>query len=163
MSLTELKRPAFYAHFRDRHDLALRVAERITGEVFAMASHWLDGDQPLQDARSALEGIAAVYVEHGPVLRALTEAAASDAEVERSQRQLLGAFIDATAQHIRDEQAVGRVHAQLDADESARALVWLNERYLSEALGREPRADPSTVVDVLHRVWTATLYSPLSQ
>lgn len=36
MSRTGLKRPAFYVHFRDRHDLALRVVEVIGGEVAEM-------------------------------------------------------------------------------------------------------------------------------
>jgi hypothetical protein len=30
---------------------------------------------------------------------------------------------------------------------------------LREAFGRSPLADPSTVVDVIERIWTATLYS----
>jgi hypothetical protein len=123
----------------------------------------LEERELVQDIRSTLEGIAAVYVEHGPVLRAFGEAAVSDAQLERAYRELVRAFIHATARHIREDQAAGRIHAHIDADESARALIWLNERYLSEALGRQPHADPSTVIDVLHRIWTATLYSPLNR
>ena len=33
MSRTGLKRPAFYVHFRDRHDLTLRVVEDVAREV----------------------------------------------------------------------------------------------------------------------------------
>src|SRR3954451_21190096 len=78
MSRTGLKRPAFYAHFRDRHELALRVVQEIGAELFAMTDRWLQGDDPLTDARDTLEGLAAVYERHGPVLRALVEASGSD-------------------------------------------------------------------------------------
>lgn len=158
MTRTGLKRPAFYVHFRDRHDLALRVVEHIGRELFAMTDRWLQGDDPDRDARAALEGLAAVYLRHGPVLRALADASGADAQVELAYRGLVQQFIDATARHIRAEQARGRIGGLADVDETARALIWLDERYLSEALGRTPQADPAVVVEVLHRIWISTLY-----
>ena len=123
-----------------------------------MANRWLNGDQPIADVRYALEGVAAVYVEHGPVLRALAEAAGADAHVETTYRGLVQAFIDATARHIRQQQVAGRIPPNLDAHETARALIWLNERYLSEAFGTTPHSDVAIVVATLHHIWTATLY-----
>lgn len=157
MARTGLKRPAFYIHFRDRHELALRVVDRIRDELLIVADRWFEGYGSSADLRSALEGVAAVYVEHGPVLRALADASGSDATVEAAYRALVQRFVDATARRIRAEQAAGRV-AEIDPDETARALVWLNESYLREALGRAPIAEPSTVVDVLEHIWIATLY-----
>jgi AcrR family transcriptional regulator len=158
MARTGLKRTAFYVHFRDRHDLALRVVDRIRDELLAVADRWLQDGGTAADLRSALEGVAAVYGEHGPVLRALADASGSDATVEAAYRALVQRFIDATARRIRAEQDAGRVSAT-DPDETARALVWLNESYLREALGRAPIADRAMVVDVLERIWIATLYS----
>jgi TetR/AcrR family transcriptional regulator, ethionamide resistance regulator len=158
MARTGLKRPAFYVHFRDRHDLALRVVDRIREDLLAVAGRWLESGETAVDLRAALEGVAAVYVEHGPVLRALADAAGSDETVEAAYRTLVQGFIDATARRIRAEQAAGRA-ADIDPDETARALVWLNESYLREALGRTPIANPATVVDVIERIWTTTLYS----
>jgi TetR/AcrR family transcriptional regulator, ethionamide resistance regulator len=160
MARTGLKRPAFYVHFRDRHDLVLRVVDRLRGELLVVANRWFEGGETVADLRSALEGVAAVYVEHGPVLRALADASGSDPTVEHTYRTLVQGFIDATARRIRAEQATGRI-ADIDADETARALVWLNESYLTDALGRAPIADASTVVDVIERIWIATLYGPL--
>jgi AcrR family transcriptional regulator len=157
MARTGLKRPAFYVHFRDRHDLALRVVDRIRDELLAVANRWFEDGETASDLRSALEGVAAVYGEHGPVLRALADASGSDATVEAAYRALVQRFIDATARRIRAEQATGHI-AATDPDETARALVWLNESYLREALGRAPVADRATVVDVLERIWIATLY-----
>jgi AcrR family transcriptional regulator len=155
---TGLARPAFYIHFRDLNDLVLRVVEDIGGELFAMADRWLHGQDPPRDIRAALEGAAGVYRAHGPVLRALADAAPSDLRVEAAYRALAQSFIDATAEHISTEQATGGIAAGLDAGETARALVWLNERYMSEAFGRDPQDEPGKVVDVLHHIWVATLY-----
>jgi AcrR family transcriptional regulator len=157
MARTGLKRPAFYVHFRDRHELALRVVDRIREELLTVANRWFEGGETAAELRSALEGVAAVYVEHGPVLTALSDASGSDATVEAAYRALVQGFIAATARRIRAEQASGRA-ADVDPDETARALVWLMESYLRDALGRSPIADPSTVVDVIERIWTATLY-----
>src|SRR3954471_9405561 len=113
MRHTGLKRPAFYVHFRDREDLVLRITQLIGAELFEMTDRWLQGDQPDEDLRSALNGVAAVFVDHGPVLRALADAATSDAAVETVYRTLVQGFIDATARHIREEQAAGRTRADL--------------------------------------------------
>ncbi len=158
MARTALKRPAFYAHFRDRHELILRVVADIGERLFAMADRWLGGDDPEADIVAAIEGVAAVYQSDGPILRALAEAAAADERLEKAYRGLVEAFIEASAEHIRAEQAAGRTTLELDARETARALVWLNERYLAEAFGRLPQDDPVQVVAILSRIWLATLY-----
>jgi AcrR family transcriptional regulator len=155
---TGLKRPAFYVHFRDLHDLVLRVVEHIGGQLFEMADRWLHGEDPQRDVRAAITGVVTVYRTHGPVLRALADAAPTEARVEQAYRALIQSFIDATAEHIRAEQLAGRISAAIDAAETGRALVWLNERYLSEAFGRMPQDDPERVVDVLEHIWLAALY-----
>src|SRR6476620_6507963 len=62
MRAAGLTRPAFYAHFRDRGDLLLRVVAHIGVLLFEMADRWLKGTEPLSDIRAALDGVADVYV-----------------------------------------------------------------------------------------------------
>lgn len=159
MRRTGLKRPAFYVHFRDRYDLALRVVQDIGQELLDLANHWLKGNDLQNDSFAALEGIVQVYQKHGVALRALSDAAGADDRVEQIYRTLIQDFITATAIHIREEQEFGRISKPINVDETARALVWLEERYLSEAFGRTPQADPKVVVQVLHNIWNSTLYS----
>ncbi|OHV00005.1 TetR/AcrR family transcriptional regulator [Mycobacterium talmoniae] len=163
MSRTGLKRPAFYAHFRDRHDLALRVVDEMGGELREMVDRWLQGDDLVNDARAAFEGLADVYTRHGPVLSALSDAAGSDEKVEAAYQGMVQGFIDATAHQIRVDQARGRISEHIDTLETARALVWMDERYLTQALGRTPRADPARVVDVLYNIWMSALYGQVPQ
>jgi AcrR family transcriptional regulator len=160
MLRTGLQRPAFYAHFRDRNDLILRIVRHIGEQLFAMADRWLQGEDPERDVVAALEGVAEVYMANGCALRALADAAPADARVEEAYLGLVHAFIAATAGHIRAEQAAGRIARELDAHESARALVWLNERYLSDAFGGAVQDDPARAIAVLSHIWLATLYGP---
>jgi AcrR family transcriptional regulator len=158
MRRTDLSRPSFYVYFRDRHNLVLRVVEHLGSELFTMSDRWLrgSGEGPAL-ARDALEGIVAEFSEHGPVLRGLADAAADDPEVEQAYGALVQSFVDATARHIEEEIAAGRM-LPLDADETAKALVWMMERYLNLSLGREPRTPSRTVVDTLATIWTRVLY-----
>ena len=158
MRRTDLSRPSFYVYFRDRHDLVLRVVERIGGELFAMSDRWLaGGGDGRTAAREAIEGIVRVFAEHGPVLRALADAATDDPRVEEAYVSLLDGFIAATAEHIDEEIAAGNV-LPMDARESATALVWMMERYLQLSLGRPPLTAPETVADTLTTIWTRVLY-----
>jgi TetR/AcrR family transcriptional regulator, ethionamide resistance regulator len=159
MRRTDLSRPSFYVYFRDRHSLVLRVVEHLGSELFTMSDRWLKGsDEGPELARSALDGIVAVYVEHGPVMRALADAAVDDPGVETAYNALVQTFIDATARHIEEEIAAGRV-LKLSAYETATALVWMMERYLTLSLGREPFTPAQTVADTLATIWNRVLYA----
>ena len=158
MRRTGLSRPSFYVYFRDRYDLVVRVAEHIGGELFTMSDRWFKGSEPGPERiRSAVEGVVAVYQEHGPVIRALADAAADDPDVERIYGDLVEGFVAASAEHIEAEIAAGHV-APLDPRHAAEALVWMNERFLNTHLGREPKSPGEMVVDTLSVVWSRTLY-----
>lgn len=158
MRRTGLSRPSFYVYFRDRHHLVLRVVEHLGTELFSMSEQWYEGKgDGAELAREAIEGIVSVFVEHGPVLRALADAAADDPDVESAYSALVQSFIDVTARHIAREIEAGRI-LPLNPEETAKALIWMDERYLNLSLGREPLTPPDTVIDTLHTIWTRVLY-----
>lgn len=158
MRCTGLKRPAFYVHFRDKHDLVLRLVQNIAKELFEIANRWFDGNHPKEDLSRALVETVEVYSNHGRVLRAFVEASGGDERVDHMYRKIIQDFIVAAAQHIREEQATGQVKKDIDVDETAKALIWLEERYLSEAFGHESQANTEVVIRVLQNIWTSTLY-----
>ncbi len=158
MRRTDLSRPSFYVYFRDRHHLVLRVVEHLGSELLTMSDRWLRGTgEGPEIARHALEGIVSVFSEHGPVLRALADAAADDPGVEEAYGSLVQSFVDATARHIEQEITAGRV-LPLDARETAKALVWMMERYLILSFGHEPATPRETVTEALATIWTRVLY-----
>jgi AcrR family transcriptional regulator len=158
MRRTGLSRPSFYVYFRDRHDLVLKVVEHIGGELFAMSERWYKGmgDGPAL-VRDAIDGVVGVFAEHGPVLRALADAAADDPRVEAAYTALLQRFVDATARHIEAEVAAGRI-LPLDPVQTATALTWMMERYLQLSLGRGPVVPVEQIAAALTTIWSRVLY-----
>jgi TetR/AcrR family transcriptional regulator, ethionamide resistance regulator len=135
MRRTELSRPSFYVYFRDRHHLVLKVVERIQTEMMAVADTWFKGgrDGPAE-IRETLEQIAVAYREHGPVLQALSDAATDDERVQTVYEGMVDVYVHAVAEHIEREAAAGNA-LPLDAQETAKAVVWMIERYLLRELG----------------------------
>jgi AcrR family transcriptional regulator len=159
MRRTGLSRPSFYVYFRDRHDLVLKVVEHIGGELFSMSERWYEGtgDGPTL-VREAIDGVVGVFAEHGPVLRALSDAASDDPRVEAAYLELIQRFVDATARHIEEEVADGRI-LPLEPVPTATALTWMMERYLQLQIGRTPDAPVDRVADTLTTIWSRVLYA----
>jgi AcrR family transcriptional regulator len=157
MRRTGLSRPSFYVYFRDRHDLVLRLVQHLQTGFLVESKRWFEGEGP-DLARQAIRGVVQVYSDHAPVLRALADAAADDPDVELAYAQLVQTFIDFTAQHIERELESGRVRMQIDPHEVAKALIWMNERYLYLSFGAHPRTPDEKVVETIECVWIRTLY-----
>jgi AcrR family transcriptional regulator len=158
MRRTGLSRPSFYVYFKDRHELVLRLVQHLQDEILMVANRWYEslGGGP-QVLRDALDGVVNVYGDHGPVLRALSDAAVEDDDVEEAYERLVQNFVDVTGHHIEAEIEAGHM-APLDAGETAKALVWMTERYLYHSFGPARRVAVGRVTETLASVWTRTLY-----
>ena len=159
MRRTGLSRPSFYVYFKDRHELVLRVVDHLQSEMLGVANRWYEsiGGGP-QVLRKALEGVVTVYGEHSAVARALADAATDDPDVEAAYGSLIQGFVDVTAQHIEQELKAGNL-APLDAGETAKALVWMTERYLYHGFGPIRRVPPGRAIETLATLWTRSLYT----
>jgi len=161
MDRTSIGRSAFYVYFEDRYRLVAALLARLETDFLEAAASWLSDPSkpdPFPRLRQALEATVAVWAEHGPVLRAIAEAAAQDHDVEQAYRWgLLERFIVAIADRIETGRALGRI-GDLDARETATALILMNERYLADRFGKSPQIDSQQAVDTLYTIWSATLY-----
>jgi len=161
MSRTGLSRPSFYEYFRDRNQLIIKLAERLGAQNAAIADKWMKSERPIEDIRPATEEAVQLAVIHGHLMRALSDAAISDRQVEATYRQEMQAAIDKTAQRIRADAARGLVNLDgLDAKHLATALIHMNQAYLIETMGRRPQSDPKVVAETLIAIWTRVLLPP---
>jgi TetR/AcrR family transcriptional regulator, ethionamide resistance regulator len=167
MVRTGLSRPAFYAYFRDRYDLVTRLLEGIGSLLFALDWRWLSGGEGGDEAREvlidALQAGSQTFVEYGPVLRAIADAAGYDARVEQVYRYgLIERLIAAVGARISRDIEAGISPCTLDSEETARALVLMTERYLLDAFGRPERRpsrrESAAVFGTLEEIWVRTLY-----
>lgn len=167
MARTGLSRPAFYAYFDDRYELVTRLLEGIGGLLFALDRRWLVGDpgagraESARILREALVGGAETFGRYGPVLRAISDAASYDGRVEEVYTGgLIERLIVAVEARISRDVEAGITPAELDPGETARALVFMTERYLIDAYGTPRASNTDAVVRTLETVWIRTLYGP---
>jgi AcrR family transcriptional regulator len=158
MQRAGIGRTIFYRHFDDLADLMLSAGREAIEELYAAQVELASARSAHDEAaiRQAIEVPVGVYMRHGPILRAVSEAAASEELVTPGQEELRRRFDELVADALRAITAESGTRFG-DVDETARALNLLNERYLLDAFGREPRVDPETAARTLTEIWTATL------
>ena len=158
MERAGIGRTIFYRHFDDLADLLLSAGREAIEELYAAQVELASARSVHDEAaiRQAIEVPVGVYQRHGPILRAVAEAADSEELVAPGQEELRRRFDALVADALRAiSERSGTEFA--DVDETARALNLLNERYLLDAFGREPRVEPETAARTLTEIWTATL------
>jgi TetR/AcrR family transcriptional regulator, ethionamide resistance regulator len=160
MAATTQSRTAFYRHFTGRQDLLIRLLSDLNQELWEVSQGWFQGSgDPLVEAREALERLAGVYQDHGPVLLAMAEAAHHDDEVERVYVALVQGFADGVVARLERDAAAGRASVPYPAEVAA-ALVWMTERQLAVTFGRQETgpSERAAAVEALYTIWTRTLY-----
>lgn len=151
-----LGRTIFYRHFDDLADLLVRAGREAIDELYAAQRELGDARPDVDPAavRSAIETAVGVYERHGPILRAVAEAAAADEQLAADHDRMLRRFdafvVDALEQG-------GHLGPLADLGETARALNILNEQYLLDAFGRTPRVTREVAVQTLTEIWEAVV------
>jgi TetR/AcrR family transcriptional regulator, ethionamide resistance regulator len=150
-----ISRTAFYFYFRDKRDLLMRLAGDVTELLYAQADIWFSGDgDPEQEIREALTRIAALYREHGVLIRAIVEVSTYEEDIATFWRGLLQRFVDATARRIQEE-------APLDPDAAvatAFALTWMVERTFYQQLVQDEPLPTERVVSAIVGIYRGTVY-----
>ena len=158
MDRAGLERTIFYRHFENVGGLLLGAGREAIEELYdaqvALAETRV-GHGPAA-LREAIALPVAVYHRHGPLLRAVSEAVAADQLVSADREEIRRRFDELVAQSLREiGEETGRPLA--DVTETARALNLLNESYLLDAFGREPRVSVETAVQTLTEIWDALI------
>ncbi len=152
-------RTIFYRHFDDLADLLVRACREAINELYE-AQRALGQVRPDEDAdavRRALRSAVDVYAQHGPLLRAVAEAAAGDPQIAENYEAMRARFDDFLEQSLRGVADLSsRPHA--DVAQTARALNLMNEHYLLDAFGHDPRVSPETAVQTLTEIWESVIH-----
>jgi AcrR family transcriptional regulator len=154
-----ISRTAFYFYFRDKRELLLRLTEDVTDELYRQGDIWFSGDgEPAAELGRALGNIGALYREHGAVLRAIVQAAATDEEIAVSWHRIVDRFVDATSRRIEDLQRDGKAAVREDARATAFALCWMIERAFNQQLVLGEPFREQALVDALTGVFVRGVY-----
>jgi TetR/AcrR family transcriptional regulator, ethionamide resistance regulator len=152
-------RTIFYRHFDDLGDLLLRAGREAIEELYSAQQAF--GEARIGDGadvvRAAIEPAVAVYRRHGPLLRAIAEAGAGDDQIAGGQQAIRTRFNELVEHALRFMPHVA-AHPPTDIAETARALNLMNESYLLDAFGREPRVSAETALQTLTEIWFALIH-----
>jgi AcrR family transcriptional regulator len=153
MDRAGLERTIFYRHFANVGALLLSVGREALDELYEAQVQLVAGGASDADAvRAALALPVRVYRRHGPLLRAVSEAIASGQLVAIDGEAIRRRFDALVATALRDAGA-----EIADPEETARALNLLNESYLLDAFGREPRVSAEAATETLTEIWSPLL------
>ncbi len=149
-----ISRTAFYFYFRDKRDLLIRLTTDANRQLMTAAETWWSGSAEI---RSALESVAALYREHGALLRVVVEVSTYDEAIAAFWRELVGRFITATEQRIEAGQATGEALPG-PAHATAFGLVWMTERVFHQHTVQDRPVPEDELVDALSAIWTRSVY-----
>jgi AcrR family transcriptional regulator len=153
-----ISRTAFYFYFRDKRELLMRLTEDVNELLYQQADIWFSGaGEPEPEMREALTNIAALYAEHGVLLRAIIEVSTYDDEVAQFWRGMLGRFVDASRRRIETEREAGRSVAR-HPNATAFALCWMTERTMYQHLVQGEPMAREEMVDALVGIWLRSVY-----
>ena len=158
MERAGIGRTLFYRHFDDLGDLLMKSSQEAMEALYASELEIgaaADRSGP-ELVTSAIGPAVAVYRRHGPLLRALAEAAAGDERIATAQEAVRHRFDELVA------DVIGRLPHFADRDaedvaETARALNLLNTAYLQDAFGGEPRVSEEMAIRTLSAIWLAAI------
>ncbi len=160
MGDTTLSRPAFYQYLKDLHELIESLLIEVEAVMHQTAHPWISGEgEPIAAMRESQVGVIQTCVDHGPIFRAVAEAAPLDERLERTWSAFTGAWDDAVEARIKAQQREGLISKSLHARRIANALNAHDTALLSAEFGRRPQGNPKAVLETMHHIWVATLYS----
>jgi len=154
MAGTQLARTAFYRHFDDVTELIQQLQLEVGAELYTIAKKW--NESPPEEFAAAthqgLTEIAHFFQQHGPLVQAVSDAATTDENVEASYNQMLEAYDKLIARGL-DARIADGLLEPCDTRALARALNLTSVTYMLDSFGREPTADPDTVIKTLEIIW----------
>lgn len=153
-----ISRTSFYFYFRDKREVLEGLTGTVADELYAAAEIWWSGPGITAAAlRTSIEDVSAIFVQHGPLLRAIVEVGTYERDVAELWRRLIDRFVDATVERILIEQAAGRSPA-FPARATAFALVWGVERSLYQQFVQDEAFDPTELVEAVSGLWLRAIY-----
>jgi len=158
MKDTGLSRPTFYQYFNDLHGLMEALLGEVKDEIVEGAQSWLESaDDPVGGLQHSLTALVDVGHAHGSILRAVADAAPSDARLEAVWQGFVASFDEVVAAKIAEDQARGYI-PEFNPLPVARALNRMDATLLIQAFGTPQKADKAEILAALMRIWISTLY-----
>lgn len=159
MALSGLTRTAFYRYFPDLEAVMLALLGSVRTEFAEAANRWLLPDSDPDDGLlEATTGLAEVWARHSALLLALGDAATSGSRVQVAWHEMVESFMEPVERRFDDLARRGRTTLSHPA-ETARALVWMMERYLFQTFARDRGVAVEVAASTLADIWRSVTFA----
>jgi len=154
MAEAGLARTVFYRHFDDLPSLAPELLPDADDPLVDRVRSRAAQQTPQEIAREMVEGLVAVFAEHGRLVRAIDDAARRDPAVAERMERALVAPRELIAGLLR-----GAPNPPPQPAESARVLMATHRAYLLDAFGagEASSASRTAACEALHALWERLL------
>jgi TetR/AcrR family transcriptional regulator, ethionamide resistance regulator len=131
-----LSRSTFYTYFADKTELLQELAADVLEELFDAAAHWWERDSiaSRDELHEGTGRIIIAFVKHRVIMRAMTDAAATDATIRDQWMTLMTQSAGLVTRHIRRGQEAGFIDPALDPESTGTWLNWAAERTLTRLI-----------------------------
>jgi AcrR family transcriptional regulator len=150
-------RTTFYFYFPTKTDLLIRLVSDRMDELGRRASAWWRaegrGDEQLREILP--EGIG-FLLDHGPVIRAVVDAAPLDPALAQSLQASIEFVVDTAVRRLQREQSVEPISGS-SLRELITALTWMTERSCYR-FALEPGRNREAFLGAQTEIWLRTLY-----
>jgi TetR/AcrR family transcriptional regulator, ethionamide resistance regulator len=155
-----ISRSTFYVYFDDKGDLLVAMAADVIGDLVSTGSSWWDlpAEATRADLHAALRIPIDTYRQHRTILGTVVETAAYDPRVREQHQSLIAQVVPALATYISAAQHAGTADPDLDAERTARWLVWMIERGLYQLVGAADDEDVDRELDALTDIVWRVVY-----
>ncbi|EHB59191.1 regulatory protein TetR [Mycolicibacterium rhodesiae JS60] len=155
-----ISRSTFYVYFNDKGDLLVAMAADVIRDLVSTGSSWweLPPDATRAALHEALRTPIETYREHRTILGTVVETAAYDPRVREQHQSLINQVVPALADYIARAQNAGTADPELDAERTARWLVWMIERGLYQLVGSADDDEVDRELDALTDIVWRVVY-----
>lgn len=152
-----IARSTFYVHFADKTELLIRLADRTTSDLFAIASEWLVRDGG-QDALDRLEHVIGELVATARARRQLLSAVVETMAYDPLVEAYWVGQVNGLARHIATTLTLSSLRQaefdQIETSQTAGIVAWSIERnVVRQAMDAPPSSDPGFVAALSRAVW----------
>jgi AcrR family transcriptional regulator len=155
-------RSSFYAHFPDKTQLLRRLAADLGDSSFGLLADWdPSAASALQDLSAMMRQVLAHYRDRAPLLRAVVEVAAYDADTRRFWDDQLEVFVRHAQLLLHREQQAGRTPQSVDVEVASRMFVHGGMQAITQqVLSGAPAHDSAVAEELSAQQWFGSFRRP---
>jgi AcrR family transcriptional regulator len=160
---TGLSRTSFYKYFQSKADVLVAWFDETVERLLAAPRPQAGASPTRDELRIAMEGLAAVYRPELPLIAAVYETAAHDADMRARLAEALAQIEDRVRRHIVRGRREGWINPVLEPAAMARWIVALCEDGLRYIVGPAQASELPAVIGAWADTLWFTLYEPVQR